>query len=186
MNVAYTGKLEKLYPAQTRKLETKIAKLAKVLDGKGERQARVILGIKRGQHTVEVTVNYMDHSLVGICKDAEQFVAVTGAIDKLEKQVMKLRAKRWDPHKVPKANWKDEEAPAAPVVKAAPKKAETVNGKGKVFRVNPKAGRKPMTVDEAKLELENDGDYVVFTDAQKDCVCVLVRRADGNFDLIQS
>jgi len=67
-----------------------------------------------------------------------------------------------------------------------PKKAETTNGTGKVFRVNPKAGRKPMTVDEAKLELENDGDYVVFTDAKKDCICVLMRRADGNFDLIQS
>jgi hypothetical protein len=72
------------------------------------------------------------------------------------------------------------------VVKAAPKKAETTNGTGKVFRVDPKGGRKPMTVDEAKLELENDGDYVVFTDAKKDCVCVLMRRADGNFDLIQS
>lgn len=186
MNVAYTGKLEKLYPAQTEKLEMKIAKLAKMLDGRGERQARVILSSKRGKHTVEVTVNYLNHSLVGICDGVEQFVAITGAIDKLEKQVMKLRAKRWDPHKVPKANWKDGEAPAPPVVKAALKKAETTNGTGKVFRVNTKAGRKPMTVDEAKLELENEGDYVVFTDAQKDCVCVLMRRADGNFDLIQS
>jgi putative sigma-54 modulation protein len=187
MNVAYTGKLEKLYPAQTEKLEVKLAKLAKMLDGRGERQARVILSSKRGQYTVEVTVNYMDHSLVGICKGADQFVAITGAIDKLETQVLKLRAKRREPNKGPKADWKDEEAPAAPVVKAAPKKAESLNGTtGKVFRVNPKAGRKPMTVDEAKLELENEGDYVVFTDARKDCVCVLMRRADGNFDLIQS
>jgi ribosomal subunit interface protein len=186
MNVAYTGKLEKLYPAQTEKLEMKLAKLAKILDGKGEKQTRVILNSKRGSYTVEVTVNYMDHSLVGICDGAEQFLAITGALDKLETQVLKIRAKRREPNKGPKANWKDEEAPPAPVVKATPKKTENSNGTGKVFRVSPKAGRKPMTVEEAKLELEKDGDYVVFTDAQKDCVCVLMRRADGNFDLIQS
>jgi hypothetical protein len=43
-----------------------------------------------------------------------------------------------------------------------------------------------MTLDEAMLELEKDGDYVVYRDAQKDCVSVLLRRPDGHLDLIES
>ncbi len=185
MNVAYSGKLEKLYPAQTEKLEVKFSKLAKILDGKGEKQARVVLSNKRGKYTAEVTVNYMDHSLVSACDDTEQFTAMTGALDKLETQVMKLRAKRREPKKGSKAGWVEEEVPAAPAVETKAKKTATVNGTRKIFRVDYKAG-KPMTIDEAMLELERDSGYVVFTDAQKDCLCVLIRRSDGNFDLIQS
>jgi hypothetical protein len=43
-----------------------------------------------------------------------------------------------------------------------------------------------MTLDEAVLELERDGDYVVYRDAEKNCVSVLLRRPDGHFDLIES
>jgi hypothetical protein len=43
-----------------------------------------------------------------------------------------------------------------------------------------------MTLDEAMLEIEKDGDYFVYRDAQKDCVSVLLRRPDGHFDLIES
>jgi len=34
MNITYTGKQEKFYPAQTEKIQAKFKKLAKILDGK--------------------------------------------------------------------------------------------------------------------------------------------------------
>lgn len=41
-----------------------------------------------------------------------------------------------------------------------------------------------MTLDEALIAVEGR-DYVVYRDAQRDCVSVLIRRADGNFDLVE-
>jgi putative sigma-54 modulation protein len=64
------------------------------------------------------------------------------------------------------------------------------NGSGgprkKVYRVNPGDGNKPMTLEEAMLEMEASQDYMVYRDAQTDKVTVLMRRADGHFDLIES
>ena len=84
---------------------------------------------------------------------------------------------------------------------ASPKSAKAKNGKSNgtrkngasaesgsavnVFRVNHHDSRKPMTLDEAMLEMEQDQDYVVYRDAEKERVSVLVRRRDGHFDLIE-
>jgi hypothetical protein len=43
-----------------------------------------------------------------------------------------------------------------------------------------------MTLEEALLEMGKTGDYMVYRDAEKQCVSVLVRRRDGHFDLIES
>jgi hypothetical protein len=43
-----------------------------------------------------------------------------------------------------------------------------------------------MTLDEAVLEMDNTRDYLVYRDTQREGVSVLVRRRDGNFDLIES
>ncbi len=193
MNVTYTGKQEKFYPAQTKKLDARFTKLAKVLDGKGEKSAHVILTNKRGLHNAEITVNYLDRALVGADGNGDQFFAITAAIDKLEKQILKARDKRREGKKGPKASWEEQEpvtakagvsskAAAANSKPAAPVK----DAKQKVFRVNHKDTSKPMTLDEAMLELGGDGDYVVYRDAQRDCMSVLLRRPDGHFDLIES
>ena len=43
-----------------------------------------------------------------------------------------------------------------------------------------------MTLEEALLEMEDHRDYMVYRDADKACLSVLVRRRDGHFDLIES
>ncbi len=47
-----------------------------------------------------------------------------------------------------------------------------------------------MTLDEAVMEMEGtrDGqhDYLVFREAKDDHLCVILRRPDGNFDLIET
>jgi hypothetical protein len=43
-----------------------------------------------------------------------------------------------------------------------------------------------MTLEEALLEMTKNDDYMVYRDAEKECVSVLVRRRDGHFDLIES
>ena len=45
--------------------------------------------------------------------------------------------------------------------------------------------RKPMTIDEAMLEIEGR-DYLAFQDSESGSFNVLVRRRDGHFDLVES
>jgi hypothetical protein len=43
-----------------------------------------------------------------------------------------------------------------------------------------------MTLEEAMLEMGENRDYLVYRDAERECLSVLVRRRDGHFDLIES
>jgi putative sigma-54 modulation protein len=204
MKITYTGKKEKFYPAQTEKLSGKFDKLAKLLDGRGERNAHVILDSNRNLHRAEITVNYQQHTIVSEARNADQFLAINSAVEKLEKQVLKLRQKRWDPKKGTKKEVKqaaiitgdEDTAPELGLGAKRPEKSpkarvpniSTSNGAGRrarVFRVDHSADRKPMTLDEAMLECDRPGDYVVYRDADKNCLSVLLRRPDGNFDLIE-
>ncbi len=129
---------------------------------------------------------------MGIGSDRDLEVAANTALDKLEKQILKLRNKWRDTKRT-----KNKEAviSAAPVPEAAPLRAKGVkaspqtdgrSGRKKVFRVNHGDGNKPMTLEEAMLEMEASQDYMVYRDASTDRVTVLMRRADGHFDLIES
>ncbi|HTS48595.1 MAG TPA: sigma 54 modulation/S30EA ribosomal C-terminal domain-containing protein, partial [Bryobacteraceae bacterium] len=73
-------------------------------------------------------------------------------------------------------------ASAAPLQRSAGQKSR----RKRVFRVNHNDGSKPMTLEEAMLEMEESQDYMVYRDAQTERVTVLMRRPDGNFDLIES
>ena len=67
------------------------------------------------------------------------------------------------------------------------KPAEEADGEAdrQVYKVKPAQKRKPMTVEEAVLEMDKTRDYLVYRDAQTDKVSVLVRRRDGHFDLVE-
>src|SRR5579862_727151 len=94
MKINYTGKSEEIPLRQRTKLEAKLQKLSKVLEQRGEKEAHVVLTQQRFLHKVEITVNAWDHAMVGIASDADISVAAHEAFDRLEKQLLKLRA-RW-------------------------------------------------------------------------------------------
>jgi putative sigma-54 modulation protein len=177
MKINYTGRQVELAPAQLRKVEALFAKLGKLLDGKGQREAHVVLSLERRQHRAEITVNYQNHPLVGIDSNADSFTAIHGAIQKLETQAIKVRAKWRDTKRSPRK----ELAALAPL--EAPVERETGR---KVIRVNNRENGKPMTLDEALLEMEHGREYLVYRDALSDRVSVLVRRRDGNLDLVEA
>jgi putative sigma-54 modulation protein len=184
MTVSYTGKLE-LYPNQQEKLEAKYAKIAKLLDAsnKGDRQAHVILNHNRGVHQAEITVNYMDHSLVGAGTDGEQYNALLIAVERLEKQILKVRDKRRDPKFGPKEVREKTAVEQTRGPSQFLSAGEAGNGRKQVFRVAP-GDQKPMTVEEAMLVIDDDS-YLVYVDADTERLSVLLRRPDGHFDLVQ-
>jgi putative sigma-54 modulation protein len=189
MNVAWTGKQEYLHPKQKEQLDSKIGKLSKLLevDGKAEKQARIVLTHDKNMHRAEVTLNYLDHTLVGEHVDADQFTAMNLALEKLERQMLKVRERRRDIKKGPREGW-DKGASANTINEAEPRNPDALpaapanNGRPRIFRVQPADG-KPLTAEEAILMIDDDP-YLVYRDASSGAISVLLRRDDGNFDLV--
>ena len=179
MKIIYTGRQVELAPAQLKKVEAKFAKVGKLIDRREEKEAHVILSLERHLHHCEITVNYRNHPLVGVASDPDLFTSIQGAVERLEKQALKVLTKLRDTKRTPREQPAEEEAPAA-------EGEEGAEAERKVYRVNHHQRRKPMTLDEAVIAIGKDRDYVVYRDAETDRTSVLVRRRDGDFDLVQA
>ena len=161
MKITYTGRQVELAPAQLKKLQGRFAKIGKLLDGKEERDAHVVLSLERKMHKAEATINYYNHQLVGAGSNADLFTAIHLAAEKLEKQCVKARTKWRDAKRMPHKS-----APEVETEKRSPAEAETDGGPGRqVFKIKPAQRRKPMTVEEAVLEMDKTQDYLVYRDA---------------------
>jgi putative sigma-54 modulation protein len=179
MKVSYRGVQKELPPKLQEKLDAKFSKLSKMLERRGEKEAHVVLTTERHLHNAEITLQFYDHQLVGIGSDSDLFTAMSAALEKLEKQAVKTRTK-----------WREKQRRADSPEATGVEVAATAESDGtiaqRVFRVNHFERNKPITLEEALLQMEQDRDYVVYRDAEKSCLSVLVRRRDGNFDLIES
>lgn len=191
MKLIYSGKTKEFTPEMERKVEAKLAKLSKMIEQRGEREAHVTHRVERHLHKVEIVTNVYDHSLIGESADADLAAAFNQALENLEKQIVKLRNRWRDTHRDPKSvraskeGWENQVSPKGQSPAGNPNASSSTRVKPKIFRVDYD-GRKPMTVEEALLEMETQADYVVYRDSDRDCLSVLVRRRDGNFDLIES
>lgn len=178
MKVAYTGRLEKLDPISQKKLDARVAKLSKMLDGRGEKEAHVIFTRQRHLQQAEITVNYYDHPLVGVGAADDKLPALMMAFDKLEKQAVKHRAK-WRETRRNGGNGLKQTAPATD---AAPGTDE-----GEAPRINRvRLTQKPMSAEEAMLEMNARKNYIAFRDSESGGVSILIRRSDGHFDLVEA
>jgi ribosome hibernation promoting factor len=181
MKITYTGRQVELAPAQLKKLQGRFAKIGKLLDGREERDAHVVLSLERKIHKAEATIHYYNHELVGVGSNDDLFTAINLATEKLEKQCLKARTKWRDAKRVPRKS-----APEVETENALPAEAEADGGNGRqVYKVKPAQRRKPMTVEEAVMEMDKTKDYLVYRDAETDRVSVLLRRRDGHFDLVE-
>jgi len=179
MKVTYTGRQVVLAPAQAKNLAAHFAMIGKMLDGRRECEAHVVLSLERHMHHAEATINYFNHQLVGLGSSTDLFTAVHSAVEKLEKQAVKARTKWRDTKRTPHKASPEVEAEPAPETEA-----ETEPDERLIYHVNDKK-RKPMTLDEAVMQMDKKRDYLVYRDTETDRVSVLVRRRDGHFDLVE-
>ena len=89
MNVSYRGIKKELSPKLQEKLDAKFAKISKLVEKRGEKEAHVVVTSENRMHKAEITMQFYGHPLVGIASDADVFTAVSGALDKLEAQAVK-------------------------------------------------------------------------------------------------
>ncbi len=181
MKLVYTGKQEKLTAQQQRKVDARVAKISKLLleKGRGEKEGHVVLTAERHLQRAELTVRFFDHALVSAGAAPDQFTAVLEALEKVEKQLLKLRARWRDTKRTPEGKMvvSGHKPAAAPKPAKAAKPAKVVK--------TPRVNGKPLTVEEAMMHFDEAQDYLVFQDADTARTSVLVRRRDGKLDLIQ-
>jgi putative sigma-54 modulation protein len=191
MKLIYSGKTKEFTPDLEEKIGIRLAKLGRFIEQRGEREVHLTHQVERHLHRIDITMNFYDHGLVGEGVDADLPTAVHQAIEKLEKQLLKIRERWRDTHRTQPANkiqasWTGNVVPGEEIPAAGPEESPNGARRPKIFRIDYSENRKPMTLEEAMLEMERSVDYVVYRDANRDCLSVLVRRPDGNYDLIES
>jgi putative sigma-54 modulation protein len=186
MKITYTGRQVELAPAELKKLEARFAKIGKLLDGKRECEAHVILSLERHLHHAEATVRYFNHQFVGLASSANLFDAIHAAAEKLEKQAVKTRTKWRDNKREPRKAGGEAPLPRRRARSPEPEPEPEPEPDRLIYHVEDHKKRKPMTLYEAVLQMDDQRDYLVYRDAQTDRVVMLVRRRDGHFDMVEA
>ena len=199
MNISYKGKIREFTEIEQKKLDAKFARLGQLVERKGERKAHVVVTATRHLHKAEIQMNFEEHPLVGIASDPDFYQAISAAVDKLEKQTLKVREKMRD-HRGPQVKISARLAAeldgvppstARAVTKVSRKKPVAKSAgvasarSAKVYRVANHRHSKPMTLDEALIKIKAEHDYFAFVDSASGACSVLIRRPDGHFDLVE-
>jgi putative sigma-54 modulation protein len=200
MNVEYTGRHYEVTPAIRKEVGTGLAKIRKILGDRFE--TKVILAVEKHRHKAEITISPRNGPLVGLAQAKDMSIAVNEALDHLEKQAVKYKA-RWEvkkrnARKSEEANkWNGHsthedvqtvvglsEKTAVPVVvHKYPAVAKTTEVH--LVRSDESVAMRPMTLEEAIKEAHfRDRDVFVFRDP-KGKVMVLHRARDGKMQLIE-
>ena len=172
MKIEFTGRQTEV-PAELRRLaEGKLQKVGKLLPA--VTRAHVILSADKHRQVAEVSVHSRQLDLSAVEVTTNPRLSLAGAIDKLLRQAQRQRAKRRER--------KGAASPRRPVPRA---EGGGDGGAPRVIRTR-RSAVKPMTLDEAALELDARGDGVlVFRDAATERVSVLFRRKDGHLGLVE-
>jgi putative sigma-54 modulation protein len=200
MNVEYTGRHYEVTPAIRKEVETGLTKIRKILGDRFE--TKVILAVEKHRHKAEITISPRNGPLVGLAQAKDMTIAVNEAIEHLEKQAIKYKA-RWELKKrtarktEEKQKWNGHstleeiqtvvgltEKTAVPVVvHKYPAVASTTEVH--LVRSDESVAMRPMTLEEAIKEAHfKDRDVFVFRDP-KGKVMVLHRARDGKMQLIE-
>ncbi len=178
MKIEFTGRQTEVPAAARRVAERKLAKLGRLLPSLT--RAHVILSAERHRQVAEVSVHSRHLDLAAVEATPDAAVSVANAIEKLMRQAEKQRTRI-----------RERKGAASPRLLPAPALAAGRNGDGaepaspRVIRAR-RAVVKPMTLEEAMLEMEARPDgVVVLRDAGSERVSVLFRRKDGNLGLIE-
>jgi putative sigma-54 modulation protein len=181
MDIEYTGRHMEIHPKLRAAAERRLRKLDRVL--RGVTHVHVVMAAERHHVLAEVTVRSRNLDLSAVEESADGEVALTTVIDKLirqaERHVGKVRTrKRVTARRSRRAAlWSGVLAPTP-----------GGEGDGESHRVvrSRRLLPKPMTVDEAILELERrNEDLLIYTDSVTLKTHVLHRRRDGRLGIIE-
>ena len=190
MRIHYTGRNAEVSDEQKQKVQRKFEKVHKILRPKQSLEAHVTLSRQRHLCEAEVTLHALNHTLVVTGTGQEPYSALLAAVDRLEKQAVKNKHKLIDVRRSERNRVQRfaAEEDAAPDAAGAKQKSgrKPKNHTPRVLRSNDVAP-KPLSVEGAVLRLEELGrDHLTFRNVEDGRVNVLMRRRDGNLELIEA
>jgi putative sigma-54 modulation protein len=179
-------------PAPARKIaEQRLGRVLRPLND-GAVSAQVVVTREKTRFHAEVTLHARgEHFLHGEATGRDAATALTASIDKIERQVQKLKSK-WterkrqgvSPAKAASAT-PGQERGAAAFGTGLGQRESNNGGQMRIIRARRYAV-KPMSVDEAAMEVADGRDaFLVFRNSSTEEINVLFRRADGNLGLIE-
>src|SRR5580700_5979938 len=187
VNVEYTGRHYEVSPTIRKEVETGLAKIRKILGDKFD--AHVILAVEKHRHKAEITISPRNGLLVGLAQARDMMIAVSEALDHLEKQAVKHKTrwmskkrsarkseevKKWNGHS-PRVDERDGQGGVQTVVGTSEKTAVPVmvhrypavakTTEVHLVRSDEAVAMRPMTLEEAIKEAHfKDRDVFVFRD----------------------
>ena len=177
-------------PASVRKLaEQRLGRVLRPLNNSAV-SAQVVVTREKTRFRAEVTLHARgEHFLHGEATGRDAQTALASSIDKIDRQVQKLKGK-----------WTERKRQGISPAKAASATPRTAKGaaafgtgldqrdNGGQLRIirQRRYAVKPMSVDEAAMEVGDGRDaFLVFRNSSTEQINVLFRRADGNLGLIE-
>jgi putative sigma-54 modulation protein len=140
-------------------------------------EMHVILTAEKHRRLAEVTLKFRDHTLVGVEESGDPRISLNRALDKLERQAVRLLERRRTRKRRPK--------PTTTVVLNVLGQ-EHVEHEERPTLEAERVPIKPMSVEEAISALDQSrAGVVVFRNPETERVNVIYHRPDGNLGLIE-
>lgn len=176
MEIVIHGDKVKITESMNEYIVKKINKLEKYLKDNDTVRANVIVRVKSNIQTVEITVPIKTLILRSEESKEDFYAAVDKAVEKLERQIRKNKT-RLQSKKVKTIYEFD-------FTDIVEEDEDTNNNK---ITKRKRIEIKPMNEEEAILQMELLGHaFFVFKDSDTSKVCVLYKKKDGNYGIIES
>lgn len=175
MRINFTGRQMKITPDLRLYTEERLQTFTRLLQDRWH--VHVILTAEKHRRIAEITLKVRDHVLVGIEETADARSSITGALDKLKRQAVRLVDRRRSRKRRPQ--------PAAAVLLNILRSGGTDQEDRQILETE-RIAIKPMTIGEAVSALDSMRQgVVVFRNSGTERVNVLYRRGDCHLGLIE-
>jgi ribosome hibernation promoting factor len=193
MRLELTGRHVDITPTLRRLVDTKLAKLERMLNDSVV-SAQAVLTREKHRHRTDITLHARGEKFLhGVGDSGSWETSVSAAIEKITQQAHKIKGK-WQERKrrgpgkgMPPVTEQRVALRVTPVTPAAPARARRARLRmPQILRASRQA-IKPMSVADAAREVQAAGEgVVVFRDLETASISVLYRRVDGELTLVET
>ncbi len=186
MQAEFTGRKQKITKALRELAEEGLDRIEKIVGRTAS--AHVTFSTEKYRHTVEVAIATRQQKFIGIAESTEEATALREALEKAEKQAIRLKKKKIQAHRQSKEMTNSKAATATRKGKNQLSLAAAETEDAVELHIVPSTdsiAKRPMALHEAVKEAEyRDRDVFVFRDHDGD-VKVLHRTREGVIRLIE-
>ena len=178
MKFEYTGRHIEVTPALKTHVEEHFNRINHLFNGRPSK-AHIIIEVERGgRNRSEIILTWRREVLSATTTNSDMYLSLSQTIDKLEKQILKIKNKFVDrSHRAKRVS--------ATAGTAVAEEAPAESARPRIINARRYAV-KPMAPEEAALLLNGgQNSFLVFRNDENQKISVIYKRKDGNYGLIQ-